>query len=601
MAWPALFRLVKRTVLSLALLAFASALSLAQQPVPQDTPGYRETPEQFAKRTQWWREAKFGMFIHWGIYAVPADSSQGIAEWYFSNHTSPNGEHLQVRDYEKFAGQFNPVRFDARKWVQAAKNAGMKYIVITSKHHDGFCMFDSKLTDYTIVKATPYKRDPMKALAAECRRQGIKLCFYHSIMDWHHPDYLPRRPWEGANRPAEGASLDRYIEYMKGQLRELLTNYGPIGILWFDGGWEHNADELHSQEVNALIRSLQPNILINDRNHLPEDYSTPEQTIPANALPGGRLWETCMTMNDTWGYSRNDHNFKSAEDLIHKLCDIASKGGNFLLNVGPTELGEFPPESLDRLARIGQWMRVNSESIYGTTKSPFRKLPFEGRCTQKGNTLYLQVFHWPENGLILPGLKTGVKEARALDGRERLSFSLLHENPGFAISKPSRLDPVATVIKLELAGPPEVEEIASSIAPNRDGSFTLSAADATIRGTAAQLETKDNIPNIGFWTDSNDTVEWTLAVPKAGDYTVEINYACTPENAGSTYRVQVEGAQAGVEGTVLSTGDWAAFRSESLPGTVRLSVGGQIVRVKPLSMPHGAVMNLRSLTLKPAP
>ncbi|MGC8835044.1 MAG: alpha-L-fucosidase, partial [Armatimonadota bacterium] len=200
----------------------------------------RETREQFLARTKWWREAKFGMFIHWGIYAVPADctdlrGNKGIAEWYMSN------KQMQVKDYEKFAAQFNPVKFDARKWVKTAKDAGMKYIVITSKHHDGFCMFDSKLTDYCITKATPFKRDPMKELAAECRRQGIKLGFYYSIMDWHHPDYLPRRPWEQNVRPAAGADLNRYIEYMKGQLRELLTNYGPIAILWFDGGWEHNA------------------------------------------------------------------------------------------------------------------------------------------------------------------------------------------------------------------------------------------------------------------------------------------------------------------------------------------------------------------------
>src|SRR5579862_7952660 len=203
---------------------------------------------------------------------------------------------------------------------------------------------------------------------------------------------------------------------MKGQLRELLTNYGPIGIIWFDGGWEHNADELHSKEVNAMIRSLQPGILINDRNQLPEDYSTPEQTIPANAFPNGRLWETCMTLNNNWGYARNDHNWKSPEDLIHKLCDIASKGGNFLLNVGPTAEGEFPDAINERLARIGDWMRVNGRSIYGTTESPFRRLSFDGRCTAKGNSLFLQVFHWPEGPLSVTGLQTPVERATVLGG-----------------------------------------------------------------------------------------------------------------------------------------------------------------------------------------
>ncbi|MFB3920734.1 MAG: alpha-L-fucosidase [Terriglobia bacterium] len=417
-----------------------------------------ETPEQFARRTAWWRESKFGMFIHWGLYAVPADSTdlkgkKANAEWYFSN------QRKQVRDYEKFAAQFNPVKFDAAKWVKTARDAGMKYIVITSKHHDGFCMFDSKLTNYCITKATPYKRDPMKDLAAECRRQGIRLCFYHSIMDWHHSDYLPRRKWEAQTRPADGADLNRYIEYMKGQLRELLTNYGPVGILWFDGAWEHNARELHSREVNTLVRSLQPDILINDRDQLPEDYATPEQEIPANALPGGRLWETCMTINDTWGYAKNDTNWKSAQDLVRKLIDIASKGGNFLLNVGPTAEGEFPAAINERLAQIGAWMNVNGESIYGTTKSPFHKLPFKGRVTAKGNSLYLHVFEWPSQGLTLTGVQGTVTTARALEGNEKLEATSQAGAPAVLhISKPRKLDPIATVVEVRFAAAPGIKE-----------------------------------------------------------------------------------------------------------------------------------------------
>src|SRR5437667_4260251 len=249
-----------KNLILMCLLTFAATdpgFCASQQIQPNPNTG--ETKDQFAARTKWWREAKFGMFIHWGVYAVPADSTdlQGhkrIAEWYFSN------KQVQVADYEKFASQFDPVQFDARQWVETAKNAGMKYIVITSKHHDGFSMFDTKMTDYNVVEATPWHHDPMKDLAAECGRQGLRLCFYHSVMDWHHPDYLPRRKWD--TRPVDGASLDRYIEYMKGELRDLLTNYGPIGILWWDGGWEHSAEELHSAEVNSYLRSLQPAIII---------------------------------------------------------------------------------------------------------------------------------------------------------------------------------------------------------------------------------------------------------------------------------------------------------------------------------------------------
>ena len=558
----------------------------------------RETREQFLARTKWWREAKFGMFIHWGIYAVPADctdlrGNKSIAEWYMSN------KQMQVKDYEKFAAQFNPVKFDARKWVKTAKDAGMKYIVITSKHHDGFFMFDSKLTDYCITKATPFKRDPMKELAAECRRQGIKLGFYYSIMDWHHPDYLPRRPWEQNVRPAAGADLNRYIEYMKGQLRELLTNYGPIAILWFDGGWEHSAEELHSREVNEMIRSIQPQIIINDRNHLPEDHATPEQTIPAGAMPGGRLWETCMTINDTWGYAKNDTNWKPAEDLIRKLCDIASKGGNFLLNVGPTAEGEFPPEIVQRLAAIGRWMKVNGESIYGTTQSPFRKLPFDGRCTVKGNYLYLHVFKWPDEGLKLLGLETPVVEAYALNTRQKLSVqrSSTPDGPVISISKPKALDPAATVIRLKLAAPPVVSQQAFAIQPDSSGVISLRARDAQIHGETARYEEGGGRDNIGFWTNPRDYVTWLCRVPRSGRYKVEVTYACPPQNAGSRYSVGVEGGPT-ISGVVGATGSWTDFRTETI-GELSLTPGRHTIAVRIISMPQGAAMNLREVRLTP--
>lgn len=561
-----------------------------------------ETASQFEARTQWWRQAKFGMFIHWGVYAVPADSTdlngnRGIAEWYFSN------KRMQVKDYEKFAAQFDPVKFNAAQWVKLAKDAGMKYIVITSKHHDGFGMFDSRLTDYCITKATPFKRDPMQELAAACKQAGLKLCFYHSIMDWHHPDYLPRREWEKETRPAAGASLDRYLDYMQGQLRELLSNYGPIGVIWFDGGWEHNANELRSAEVNRMIRSLQPGIIINDRNQLPEDHATPEQTIPAGAMPGGRLWETCMTMNDTWGYAKNDANWKSTEDLVRKLCDIAHKGGNFLLNVGPTAEGEIPAPSVERLAQVGQWMNVNGESIYDTQRSPFRKLPFEGRCTVKGNRLYLLVFKWPSEGLKLAGLRTSVADARALAGREKLQVTAepaadAGAPPVIAVPRPKSLDPIATVIELRLAGPPEVVEVAPAMQAGADGAFVLKAVDAEIHGQTAQYEQGGDKDNIGFWTRQEDYVTWLCRVPKAGKYSVEVTYACPAENEGSQFTVGLEGG-AKVGGQVKATGSWTAFKPEAL-GEIELPAGKQTVAVRATTMPRGAVMNLQRVKLTPA-
>lgn len=432
-----------------------------------------ESPEQFAKRTKWWREAKFGMFIHWGVYAVPADATtkdghRAIAEWYLSN------KQMQMADYERFASQFNPVKFDAKKWVRTAKYAGMKYIVITSKHHDGFCMFGTKLNhDWNIVDATPFHRDPIAELAEECRKQGVRLCFYHSIMDWHNPDYTPRRPWETRTRPAAGADFNRYESYMKGQLKELVENYHP-GVLWFDGEWESTWNHEKGKALYDYVRGLDPAILVNNRvdkgragmqgmttsSEFAGDFGTPEQEIPPAGFPDGRLWESCMTMNDTWGYARNDHNWKSTETLIHNLCDIAHKGGNFLLNVGPTELGEFPEAINERLKQMGDWMKVNDRAIHGTEHSPFKNLPFDGRCTRKGNTLYLMVFKWPKGDFTLTGLQTNIQSARALNTGEALQFGLgAGGHGGWAvISPPKRLDPYATVIELKLAGKPVIAE-----------------------------------------------------------------------------------------------------------------------------------------------
>jgi alpha-L-fucosidase len=365
------------------------------------------------ERMEWWRNARFGLFVHWGLYAVPAGTYQGkrvdgIGEWIM------NSAHIPVSEYEKFAGQFNPIGFDADEWVRLVKNAGMKYIVITSKHHDGFCLWDSKVTDYDVMDATPFKRDILGELAAACKKQKIKLCFYHSIMDWHHPDaqapFYPNYNDTSRSNP----NFDRYVEtYMKPQLAELLANYGPLGVLWFDGEWIKDWTEPQGKALYAWLREIQPDLIINNRvgkgrkgmeglsesDEYAGDFGTPEQQIPSTGLPGVD-WETCMTMNDTWGYKSYDENWKSSEDLIRKLVDIASKGGNFLLNVGPTPEGLIPQASVERLEAIGRWMAVNSESIYGTTASPTPNLPEWARCTAKGDKLYLHVFDWPTNGKV---------------------------------------------------------------------------------------------------------------------------------------------------------------------------------------------------------
>lgn len=374
------------------------------------------TVSQPDQRLNWWRDARFGMFIHWGLYAVPAgewNDKTGYGEWIRTSAEIP------LETYDQFRKKFNPVKFDAKEWVKLAKDAGMKYIVITAKHHDGFCMFDTKQTDFNIMN-TPFGRDPMKDLAAACREYGLTFCFYYSIMDWHHPDYTPRREWE-KDRSEEGAEFRRYVDYMKAQLKELLTNYGEIGILWFDGEWEKNWNAKLGDEIYEYCRSIQPNVILNNRVGAGKlktvngetgsekrggDYKTPEQTIPENGFPG-EDWETCMTMNDHWGYNSHDKNFKSAGTLIGMLADIVSKGGNYLLNVGPTAEGTIPAESVERLKTIGTWMKVNGQTITGAQAGPFK--PFSwGRVSMRSNSgntrLYVTIFKpGKERKLFLEG------------------------------------------------------------------------------------------------------------------------------------------------------------------------------------------------------
>jgi alpha-L-fucosidase len=416
----------------------------------------------------WWREARFGLFIHWGLYAIPAGEWNGVttyAEWIRTNAQIP----LEI--YDQFVNQFNPVKFDAEAWVRMAKGAGMKYIVITSKHHDGFCLFDSKYTDFDVM-STPFQRDIMRELADAAHAAGIQICWYHSIMDWHHPDYLPRRDWE-VNRSSEGADFERFVIYLKNQLEELVNNYGDIGVLWFDGEWEETWTPDRGWEIYRYLKAMDPDLIINNRvgkgragmsgytqkGEFAGDFGTPEQEIPATGWPGVD-WETCMTMNDHWGWNKYDHNWKSCEDLLRKLADIASKGGNFLLNVGPRPDGTFPDEAVERLSAMGAWMEKNGESITGTQASPFPSLPW-GRCTQKavpdGSRLYLHVFEWPASGqLRIPGISNNASSAYLLSAPES-ELNVTRYGDALIISVPQNApDSVNTVVVLDLKGKPDI-------------------------------------------------------------------------------------------------------------------------------------------------
>ncbi|MBM4091345.1 MAG: alpha-L-fucosidase [Planctomycetes bacterium] len=438
-----------------------------------ESPTSEPSSEQDA-RMGWWREARFGMFIHWGLYAIPAgtwDTKQikGIGEWIMDHANIP------VEEYEKLASQFNPVKFDAAQWVRIAKDAGMRYIVITSKHHDGFCLFDTATTGYDVVDATPYAACLLKPLSDECRKQGLKFCVYYSIMDWHHPAQYRNNPRQYNPTNIHADKRQAYIDYMKMQLKELITGCDPA-VLWFDGEWPAWWTEDDGRDMVAYLRGLNPGIIVNNRvgkgrqgmegmsksdRSYSGDFGTPEQQIPATGIPGVD-WESCMTMNDTWGFKSYDQNWKSAETLIRNIIDIASKGGNYLLNVGPTAEGLIPEPSVDRLAAIGRWMQKNGSSIYGTQASPFSQTPW-GRCTQKplegGKTrLFLHVFQWPgDRKLVIPGLKNKLLGASLLDGGARLEVARAGE--GVAITLPQDCpDAVAAVVVLDIAGRPDVAQ-----------------------------------------------------------------------------------------------------------------------------------------------
>lgn len=529
------------------------------------------------------------MFIHWGLYAVPAGTWKGqriggIGEWIMHHARIP------VAEYAALAQQFNPVRFNADEWVKIAKDAGMKYIVITSKHHDGFAMFHSKVSSYNIYDATPFKRDPLAELAEACRKQEIKLGFYYSqAQDWHHAGGAAAGGhWD----TAQEGDMDEYIRNIAvPQVREILSNYGPVAILWWDTPIDMTRERA---EMFLPLLELQPGIITNNRlgGGYPGDIETPEQEIPATGIPG-RDWETCMTMNDTWGYKSYDDNWKSTETLIRNLVDIASKGGNYLLNVGPTAEGVIPQPSVDRLREIGRWMKINGEAIYATSASPFKRLPW-GRCTQKPGKLYLHVFHWPEGGRLQVPVSNRINKAYLL-AQPQAELSVESSDQGATISLPTAApDPIDTVVVAEIEGEPQVLTLALTQAA--DGTIRLSAADAEIVGRTARLEGTGE-PNIGYWTDVNDLAQWQVRVEKPGTFRVEVTYACAPDSGDSEY-VVVVGNQA-VVGKTKVTGGWQTYETVDL-GTINIPQAGVVnAMVRGLRKPGLALMNLRSIVLKP--
>jgi alpha-L-fucosidase len=560
-----------------------------------------ETPAQHDARMKWWRQARFGMFIHWGLYSEAAgewngQTTPGVGEWIMNERKIP------LSQYATLVPRFNPVKFDAAQWVRIAKDAGMKYIVITSKHHEGFGMFRSHLTDWCIA-STPFQRDPLKELAAACREQGITFCLYHSIMDWHNPEYAPRKSWDDIDK--NPPDFDRYEAFLKGQLKELLTGYGQLGVLWFDGQWEKTWTYDRGADLYNYVRALQPNIIINDRVGTTQplqpgqrhygDYVTPEETIPANGFGPGVDWETCMTMNDTWGYKKSDHNWKSTETIVRNLIDCSSKGGNYLLNVGPTGEGLIPEASIERLAETGRWIKVNHEAIYGTSAGPFtRQLPW-GRCTQKTSggvtTLYLHVFQWPADGkLTVPGLKNKARSASVLATREKVSS--VNTDAGLEISLPLPApDALSSTVVVRLQGAPEIDS--ATIRQAADGTVTLPASEANLHGGTLKYEVGNGDDNIGYWTDPSDWADWEFKLNKTGKFTVTAEIAAL---ASASFEISVAGQTLRAE--FPNTASYIKFVPIKL-GTIDLATPGRVVLAVHPVKDGWQPVNLRAVRLEP--
>jgi alpha-L-fucosidase len=464
--------------------AFLATVLLASSQVPASAAEpVQETREQRDVRMAWWREARFGMFVHWGLYS-------GLAGTWDGKPVGKKGgmEWIQQKaraDTDAYANaaipKFKPTPGFARDWAKLAKQAGCRYLVFTTKHHEGFALHDSKVSDFDA--GSLLQRDLVREIVEACHAEGLRVGFYHSLIDWHHDQYeyarskqLPH-PLKGKPYPNGTRDHSKYLDYLFGEVNELVSNYGQVDVIW----WDYSALDFQGQEawrafdLMKLVRDKQPVVIMNNRlfrspeagwtgmgtdgfarrmDYTYGDFITPEQHIPATGMPG-MDWETCMTLNTTWGYSDHDHAWKSDTDLIRNLVDIASKGGNYLLNIGPKGDGSLTPETVKSFQAIGAWMKVNGESICGTTASPFAK-PDWGRATRKGNMIYLHVFDWPKDGKLIVPLKNQIGSAAFLADAAK-PLAVTPGEAGVVIALPAHgPDPVASVIRLHLVGEPAV-------------------------------------------------------------------------------------------------------------------------------------------------
>jgi alpha-L-fucosidase len=544
-------------------------------------------------RLAWFRDARFGMFVHWGPYSELAGEWKGQrvevdrnAEWIMKFLK------ISAAEYREMARQFNPVKFDAEAWVRLAKTTGMRYLVVTAKHHDGFAMYHSKASPYNIVDWTPFKRDPLKELSEACARAGIRFCVYYSHReDWDDPDGYGN-DWDYV---PEKQDFEAYLERKsKPQLRELLTNYGPVGLVWFDRGL-YTPEQ--AQDFVQLVRGIQPACLVNGRvGNYEQELMGDYQNMNDNGMPAGGIeedWETPQTLNETWGYSRFDTEWKKPEDIVRRLVEIVSKGGNYLLNIGPRGDGSIPEASVATLEHVGAWMRTNGSSIYGTSASPFPELPW-GRCTVKNNILYLHVFQRPADGALeLTGLRNNVRKASLLMQPGR-SLESSRNGASVRISVPPiPADAIDTVVALELDGPPRVDPPVVTEAEGE--AVILQYLNAVTSGKAVKRFNRRGQFHISKWTGPADQASWRVRFLQPGRYRVHLQCAGAPGRPSGAFVLAAGDQAVHIESPQAS--GWYQYATRDVGVLAIAAAGEQELVLRPAREIGQDVMCFKSLKL----
>lgn len=552
------------------------------EPIVAGFPGESEADR--LKRIQPWEDARFGLFLHWGPQSA--------------------GGEAVISD--KVLSKFNPVQFDAEEWVLTAKELGFKYIVVTSKHHAGFCMFDSAYTDHDIVDATPFKRDPLKELADACARHGMLLGFYYSVWDLKHPDYAG---------DIGSPNYSRYHQYMLDQTEELLTKYGPAVTLWLDGEWSNSWTVERAMDYRDHIRALRPDIMLVDRVGQRRvgdgDYGSSENFVPYIGDNWTRPWESCQKFDGGWFWKGKDTS-QSLDWAMRNLFDAVSRGGNFLMNMGPTPEGLLPPVSVKKLKPMGEWLRANGECVYGTQRGPHFLLDW-GTCTRRGNILYYQIFDWPDNGtLVIPGLTADIGNISFLNHDAPVSFKQAGADMHVKLP-PKPVDALLSVLKVELDGAPVVDNVIRPLGrPLRPqtgnskvgvGDYFLSAAFATIHGETLHFSIGSGAgaqrENLKGWTNPADYPEWTLRIDEPGSYELKVNYYSwmksgrfAVEVAGQSFEHTVQAGKLKGKKSPLKAGKMSASLGRvrfDKPGTYALSVKALEITPQAIELGQGLI------------